>query len=165
MIIREASLEDAAQLVGLHEQLDQETKFMLFEPGERVLSESRQTDMIISFRESGNSNIFIAEMDKHIVGHLTVVGGQARRIQHRGHVVIGILKEFTGQGIGQQLFRAMEKWRLTSSLTRLELTVMTHNANAIKLYQRMGFDIEGTKKKSIIVDGAYVDEYYMAKVY
>lgn len=165
MIIREASLEDAARLVGLHEQLDRESKFMLFEPGERVLSESRQREIILSFRESGNSNLFIAEADKHIVGHLTVVGGQVKRIRHRGHVVIGILREFTGQGIGQQLFQAMEKWRSVSGLTRLELTVMTHNANAIKLYQRMGFEIEGTKNKSIVLEGAYVDEYYMAKVY
>jgi hypothetical protein len=28
----------------------------------------------------------------------------------------------------------------------------------------MGFKIEGLKEKSIIVDGKYVDEYYMGKI-
>lgn len=28
----------------------------------------------------------------------------------------------------------------------------------------MGFKIEGLKEKSMIVDGKYVDEYYMGKI-
>jgi RimJ/RimL family protein N-acetyltransferase len=28
----------------------------------------------------------------------------------------------------------------------------------------MGFEIEGTKRDSLIVDGEYVDELYMAKI-
>jgi Acetyltransferases, including N-acetylases of ribosomal proteins len=50
-------------------------------------------------------------------------------------------------------------------LTRLELTVMVHNERAIALYKKMGFEIEGTKKRSMRIDGQYVDEYYMAKTY
>jgi hypothetical protein len=28
----------------------------------------------------------------------------------------------------------------------------------------MGFEIEGVKKHSLLVDGAFVDEYYMGKL-
>lgn len=45
------------------------------------------------------------------------------------------------------------------------LTVMTHNSRAIALYKKMGFTIEGLKKHSMKVDGRYVDEYLMAKIY
>ncbi|WP_341472958.1 hypothetical protein [Clostridium mediterraneense] len=38
-----------------------------------------------------------------------------------------------------------------------------------KLYERNGFEIEGIKRKSIFMDGEYIDEYideyYMAKIY
>ena len=33
------------------------------------------------------------------------------------------------------------------------------------LYEKNGFEIEGIKKKSMLVDGVYVDEFYMAKLY
>jgi len=41
---------------------------------------------------------------------------------------------------------------------------MAHNARAIRLYKRMGFAIEGTKRQALLVNGTYVDEYYMAKL-
>jgi len=28
----------------------------------------------------------------------------------------------------------------------------------------MGYKVEGVKEKSVVVDGDYVDEYYMAKI-
>lgn len=41
---------------------------------------------------------------------------------------------------------------------------MIHNEGAIRLYKNRGFKIEGLKEKSLLVDGRYVDEYYMAKI-
>ncbi|MNE70594.1 putative acetyltransferase YhhY [compost metagenome] len=79
--------------------------------------------------------------------------------------MIGILKDFTGKGIGSELFNAMEQWRLSTNIMRVELTVMTNNEFGIKLYKKMGFEIEGIKKNSMIVDDGFVDEYYMAKIY
>lgn len=37
--------------------------------------------------------------------------------------------------------------------------------NAVKLYQKCGFQIEGTREKSMKVDGEFIDEYYMAKIF
>ncbi len=45
--------------------------------------------------------------------------------------------------------------------SRLELTVRCDNTSAIALYQKQGFTIEGTKYRSLLVEGEYVDEYYM----
>jgi RimJ/RimL family protein N-acetyltransferase len=78
--------------------------------------------------------------------------------------VIGILEQFTGKGIGTQLFQMLEAWARSNDIHRLELTVMTHNERAIALYKKMGFEIEGIKKHSLFVNGEYVDEYYMAKL-
>lgn len=41
---------------------------------------------------------------------------------------------------------------------------MTHNVRGIALYKKSGFEIEGIKKKSLIVGGEGVDEYYMSKI-
>lgn len=58
----------------------------------------------------------------------------------------------------------MEAWARTADIVRLELTVMTHNVRGIALYKKSGFEIEGIKKKSLIVGGEGVDEYYMSKI-
>lgn len=47
---------------------------------------------------------------------------------------------------------------------RLELTVMARNERAIGLYRRHGFEIEGTRRDSVRVGGAYVDELAMARL-
>ncbi len=41
---------------------------------------------------------------------------------------------------------------------------MVHNERAVGLYQKVGFEIEGTRKNSLFVNGKYVDEYYMALI-
>ena len=58
----------------------------------------------------------------------------------------------------------MEKWAAENGVKRLELSVMTHNERGLALYKKMGFDIEGIKRASIFVNGAYVDEYLMGKI-
>jgi RimJ/RimL family protein N-acetyltransferase len=59
---------------------------------------------------------------------------------------------------------AMEQWASLRAITRLELTVMTHNQAGVALYKKQGFEIEGRKRHSLLVGGHYVDEYLMAKL-
>ena len=75
-----------------------------------------------------------------------------------------LLKSERGKGIGAKLFEALEEWANQQSIHRLELTVMTYNTAGIALYKKMGFEIEGTKRDSLLIDGKYVDEYYMSKL-
>ena len=46
----------------------------------------------------------------------------------------------------------------------LELTVMTHNTAGIALYKKQGFAIEGTKRHSLLLNGQFIDEFYMSKL-
>lgn len=59
----------------------------------------------------------------------------------------------------------LDKWARENNLTRLELTFVSSNIVAKHLYEKNGFEIEGTRKNAMIIDGKYVDEYYMAKLY
>jgi len=161
--IKEITVCDAEDHLNLCFQLDTETKFMLFEPGERSITLDAHKEFILSLLNSMNSTMLIAEHNNRLVGHLTVLGGKTRRTRHLGYLVLGILKEYTGRGIGTNFFNFLENWRIKTNIKKFELTVMVHNYAAIALYKKMGFEIEGIKKKSIIIDGNYIDEYYMGK--
>ena len=163
MIIRNAEIEDSKKYLQMLKQLDTETKNMMFEPYERKTT-VEQIRNRISAMNGSNGVIFLIEDDKKIAGFLAAERGFANRIRHRAYIVIGMLKEYRGKKLGTKLFEQVEKWALENKITRLELTVIKNNEVAIKLYEKSGFNIEGIKEKSMIIDGNYVDEYYMGKI-
>lgn len=164
MTIRELLPEDAEQLLKLQLALDDETAFMMLEPGERKAGEEETRRMIQSYADSPNSILLGAFDGSRLAGYVSARGGSANRIRHSAYIVIGILKEYQGKGAGSALLKRLETLALERGLVRLELTVMTHNERAVALYTRSGFQIEGTKVKSLNVGGSWVDEFYMAKV-
>ncbi|WHY16976.1 GNAT family N-acetyltransferase [Paenibacillus sp. G2S3] len=156
--------EDAEELLRLQHQLDQESKFMLMEPDERQSSLNQVREMIESFASADTSILIGAEVDSHLIGFMSVRGGSVRRNRHSAYIVIGILRQYQSQGIGTGLFKELDAWARNTEIVRLELTVMTHNELAMSLYIKNGFEIEGTKRKSLLIDGQWVDEYYMSKI-
>ena len=162
--IRQVTVEDAERFLQLRQQIDRETKFMMLEPGERQLTIEQERERLKNILAADNQMTFLAEDDRQIVGFLWANGGAYRRNHHNVHIVIGILHAYTNQGIGTRLFQVCETWARERGLHRLELTVMTHNHLGFALYQKMGFEIEGTAKDAMKVDGNYVDLHYMSKL-
>ncbi|EOO69084.1 ribosomal-protein-alanine acetyltransferase [Bacillus cereus VD196] len=163
-VIREIEIEDASSFLQLSKQLDEETKFMLYEPGERKTTAEQQEKMIHRFIEIEYATIFVAVEDERIVGFILVNGNDIQRKRHVATIVIGILQEYNGRGIGTRLFKEVEKWAKLHDVWRLELTVMAHNTRAQALYKKAGFEKEGVKKAALIIDGKGIDEYEMAKL-
>jgi RimJ/RimL family protein N-acetyltransferase len=163
LLIRAAETIDAKQLVNLIEEVES-SGFMLFEPGERKISNEQMKKRIDSVKEEISSTILIAEVKGAIVGYLFAVGGNPTRVKHSVYIAIGVGENQRGTGIGARLFEALEEWANLHNIYRLELSVMTHNIAGIALYKKMGFEIEGTKRDSLLIDGKYVDEYYMSKL-
>lgn len=138
---------------------------MLLEPGERIITLEEQRVRIKDILARDNQTILVAEdQPGQLAGYLSAIGGDYNRNRHTVYLVIGILQEFTGQGIGTHLFTQVEKWAHSHDIHRLELTVMVHNKRVVKLYKKMGLEIEGLKKFTLLVNDQYVGEYEMAKL-
>lgn len=163
-IIRTIQAEDAQAYLALKYALDAETPFMLYEPGERQTTVAAQRQDLEELLQRHNQTILLAEDAGDLVGYVGVYGGRVNRNRHSGYLVVGIRREYTGQGLGTQLFVEMEAWAREHGLHRLELTVMTHNAVAVGLYRKMGFLVEGVARHALKLNGAWVDEYHMAKL-
>ena len=154
--------EDAQQFLELNHKLDDETKWMLLEPGERTNTAEQTRNRIEHTLKQDNEAVFVVEVENTLVGYASVIGGHLNRTKHKASVVTGILQEYAGKGIGSRLFDSLMLWAKESPLRRLELTVMTHNERAIALYQKFGFQIEGRQEGSLMIDGVLVDEFGMA---
>jgi len=162
--IRKAISNDGAKLIELFSTLDQETEFMLMEPGERKLSIEEQKEIINESSDSKSRILLIASKDDLIVGFLGGHGGTANKNNHSIHIAMGILTSVWGKGIGSQLLQTFIDWATENQFHRIELTVMEYNTRALTLYKKTGFETEGIKRDSLKVNGRYVNEYYMAKL-
>ncbi|WP_455093319.1 N-acetyltransferase family protein [Parvimonas micra] len=161
MEIRRLIDTDVKEFYNCLKIIDSETDFMMFEPDERVWNEER---LAKNLKDENNLFLGVIE-DGKIVGFLSAKRGVFRRIRHTVYVVIGIQKNYCNRKIGTKLFQMLDNWAVKNKIIRLELTVECENVSAIKLYEKSGFTIEGIKKKTMYVNGKYVDEYMMSKIF
>jgi putative acetyltransferase len=107
----------------------------------------------------------VAVVDERVVGTLGLHVPQGPRRSHAASFGMAVHDDFQGQGIGSALMRAMldltDNWL---GLRRLELFVYTDNQPAIHLYEKFGFQIEGTARGYALRAGQYVDAYMMARL-
>ncbi len=108
----------------------------------------------------------VGVIDERIVGSVTVVTFPDRpRRKHVGVIGISVHGDWQGKGVGGELMRAIvdlaDNWL---NLTRLELEVYADNEPAIRLYERFGFEVEGTLRRHAFRDGEYVDSKVMGRL-
>lgn len=105
-----------------------------------------------------------------IEGEIVAMGGldlfpKSPRRRHAGHIGLAVHDKWQSKGVGTALMKALidvaDKWL---NLSRLELTVFNDNEPALRLYKKLGFEVEGTHRKFAFRDGSYVDAYTMARV-
>ncbi len=163
-MIRLITEKDAQKYYDFWQNLVNETTFMLMNPDDLNITVEEHKIHIQNLLSKDNHTIFVKEKNDQLIGCVIVRGGELKKNRHSAYVVIGILQKYVGQGLGKQLFIRSEEWAKQHQIHRLELTVMTHNQRAIALYEKMGFFKEGTKKDSLVLNGEYIDEFFMAKL-
>src|SRR3989442_400073 len=82
-----------------------------------------------------------------------------------GHVSIGcdLHADFRGKGLAQAAYRVFLRFLFEEcGMNKVSLEVLQHNARANRLYQRLGFVLEGVKRQEIWRDGQYLDSLVMS---
>ena len=162
LIIRRATVGDAGQLVALRRALFVETSLMLWEPAEFVATAADEGGFIQRLSGRANCLLLIAHAEGQAAGFLAAIGGERNRLRHSALLALGVLRAYWSQGVASRMLGEALSWAPGAGIKRLELMVHTANARAVALYQRHGFEIEGTRRSSMRVDGVYTDEYLMS---
>ncbi len=82
-----------------------------------------------------------------------------RKIEHKGRIIqVYVNPDYQEQHIGSNLIKATidEAFKI-EEIEQIEIDVITSNANAEKLYKKIGFTEYGIQKNFMKVDGAYYD--------
>jgi len=156
--IRPVRVEDAAQIYAI--QLHPEVL-----PYIMPLPSLRLQDLEKRLGDLGRDmHYFVAEADGEVAGYAFLRRMDGRKA-HCGYVALSVHPRWQRQGIGTALIRRLielaDDWLM---LERVELVVLATNPGAQRLYERLGFTVEGRQRGANVSQGEMVDEILMARL-
>ena len=169
VIIREARPEDAEQLiVHITAIANDPTSEILLWPGEFRLTLDEERKWIESNLKADHSTVLVAEVadagqaGTKIVGVLSCAGGEHLGNHHTTTLGITIHKNWRNQGIGRKLMEQVIAWaKSTGVIKRIQLGVTSSNSPAIHLYEELGFEKEGLRRRGMFKNGQFYDTWLM----
>lgn len=91
----------------------------------------------------GLREMLVAELDGQAVGTVSMGGGSFQRPGSLRLFALDVCTGFRRQGVGAALVEAVEAVAAGRALSEVNLEVAVENENAIRLYERLGFQRHG----------------------
>ena len=162
LLIREAAAEDARAVLDYVNAVSGESDFLSFGSGEFELTEQEEEEFLRMCRATDNQLYLLGMIDDALASTLNFSGGRRPRLRHSGEFGVSVRRDYWGLGIGSLMLDALIAWaREAGIVKKINLRVRTDNSRAIRLYRSKGFQIEGTCRKEILLDGRYYDHHWM----
>jgi len=158
--IRPASLDDAAGHNACVDVVARERRYLGLIQAPPLADSIKFLDMIVK----NDWPLFVAEGDGKIVGWCDIAGMTRPGTTHCGVLGMGLLPDWRGQGLGRRLAQAALTKAAAIGLERVQLEVYADNAPAIALYEKLGFVVEGKRRRARKLDGVYTDIVMMARL-
>lgn len=141
----EADGKDAADIFNLTHS---ETDFLLTYPDECLLDAKSESSFLKEKTESENEIEILAFVDGKIAGTAGFEAvGKKFKLSHRAEFGVSVAKEFWGLGIGSELTKCCIECAKKAGYVQLELNVVSENARAVALYEKLGFKEYGRNPK------------------
>jgi RimJ/RimL family protein N-acetyltransferase len=165
VVIRSAVKQDAAAILDLSTCVIGEEIYQLTSGSEFKMTIEAEEKWIESHLTNPNHIILVAEMNSKVVGLLDFSNGHRQRIAHTGEFGMSVEKTVRDQGIGSLLLKVLIEWAVESGIIeKLGLNVHSNNDRAIALYKKMGFEVEGIRKRDLKYgEGQYIDTVVMGR--
>ena len=165
VVLRNAELSDAEDLIRYLKITTAETPYLIREPEEVTLTVKQEKEFLQSVIDDDRSLLLIATVDGKHVGNCSLMSvGRYKRYRHRCDVAIALYQEYCGTGIGSLMLNTIFEIAKENGYEQAELEVIAENKNAIELYKKLGFVEYGRFPDNMkYADNTYVDAYWMMK--
>ncbi|WP_158253767.1 GNAT family N-acetyltransferase [Chromobacterium alticapitis] len=157
--LQQLSADRAADFWRVSDSVARERRFLSF----LEISQSSSAEYVRSQLASQAPHLLLLDGNQ-VIGWCDVTPHRLPIYQHGGTLGIGLLPSHRGMGLGGWLLENTVRLAEQRGFRRLELTVHADNLNAIKLYERQGFQLEGRKREAVCIDGRHIDVLMMARL-
>ncbi|OLZ09906.1 GNAT family N-acetyltransferase [Sulfobacillus thermosulfidooxidans] len=159
-LIREATEEDALDIITVIKEVGQEGHYIANEGEYYTLEQQRH---ILQNRNPAIQLILVALVDNRVIGTLEAIRGTFMKNRHVATMGMVLRPGFRGQGRGAGLIKVLEHWARQHEIAKIAISVFETNVSALHFYQRHGFVMEGRRPNQFVIDGKMVAEVFMAK--
>ncbi|HKW43500.1 MAG TPA: GNAT family N-acetyltransferase [Thermoplasmata archaeon] len=158
VFIRPATIDDAAALLENIQPIIEEEVYLMLDRLPNDLAMERHW----LSRFDGVRNVLLVALDKDaIVGQVECTGGEYSKIHHVGVIGIAVRDGWREVGLGRVLMERILGWMRSQKFLKAELSVFATNRRAVRLYESLGFDVEGVQHRRVRIQGKYDDEVRM----
>jgi len=147
---RSASVEDAKWITEVINTPEVARHLLFFYPR----TEHEVKEQLKSEVKEEDRKIIIAELDEASVGCVDV-GPEKGRTRHIAWLGIYVKREYWGKGIGAALMKEATRVAKDYGCRRIMLSVFEGNERALRLYRKMGFEVESTITEAALIDGQW----------
>lgn len=151
-----------AHVEGFHRCVDavaRERRYLGFVTGPPLEQSRAFVRMLL---DGGGVQVLAVDGTGDVVGWCDLIRDSRDGFGHGWRLGMGLLPSARGRGVGQRLARAGVAAAVAHGAERIELEVFASNTRAIALYERLGFEHEGVKRRARKLDGPYEDNVLMA---
>ena len=115
-----------------------------------------------AYERDGNLT-FVAEVDGALVGMAGAGWSAKAKLRHVAGVYgVYVSPWIRGRGIASALLRRLlEELRTLRQIEKVSLTVNSESIAAVRLYEKLGFEIVGAARRELKDAGRYYDLHYM----
>lgn len=161
--LRSPGTGDAEKMLEYLKATAAETEFGLSYPEEMDFTVQDEEAFITRYAEDAGSIMISAFDGERLAGNASLSCVMERKkTLHRATFGIAIRKSDWGQGLGENIVRALISFAKQAGYELLELEVAAANTSAIHLYKKLGFVTYGERPRSLKrKDGSYYDELLM----
>jgi RimJ/RimL family protein N-acetyltransferase len=162
LILRKPMVEDANGMIEYLNIVGGESENLLFGKDEFHLTVEQEIEHIKSVSSSLNTLMVLGIIDNNIVSIAQISSPNRKRIAHNGEIAISVKKEYWRNAIGSAVMKQLIGFaKENGTIKNISLGVKASNSNAIKMYEKFGFEKIGVHKNFFNVNGNFDDEILM----
>lgn len=150
-------------LPGFHAALDRVAREGRYLAILQAPSLARTRRVVLDSLRNGAVHV-VAVAGREVVGWCDLRARSAVTQRHSAVLGMGVVAEYRGLGVGARMLAMTLEMGQARGIRRAELVVRSDNAPAIALYRRFGFDVEGTCRHYLHIDGNDHDALLMARL-
>lgn len=162
ILIREAGWKDFGALLRLQRKIVRESEHLAATGGER--KEPIFFAFVKAILHRKRVHTLLALTGNEQIGYITIVFGKFRKVGETAYIVVGVRASHQGRGIGTTLLNEAEKFARSRNMHRMELEVFEGNDTAVRLYEKLGYQVEGRRREAVKTPNGYSDIIWMGKL-